>query len=147
MATRAKFARLAQYSREFGEASHIFFKNGLWQMSVSLVSPGKVVGECRRVWRVLAKLLANISEFGESQNKSKKRIFGEYSHSLNLLNLQHSPNYGKLIILFFVCSVYATNKCRNLWKDFTLTFLSFPWASLTTFHRYLSTFKMLKIIK
>ena len=124
MTTRAKFARLAQYSREFSKASHIFSK--------------MVFGECWRVWRVLAKLLANVSEFGESQNKSKKRIFGEYSHSLNSQNSQHLPNCGKLIILYFVCSVlYATNKCRNLWKDLTLTFLSFPWASLTTFHRYL----------
>ncbi len=39
MATRAKFARLASYSREFGKASHIFLKNGLWQMSASLASP------------------------------------------------------------------------------------------------------------
>ena len=142
MATRAKFARLAQYSRKFSKASHIFFKNGLWRMLASLASPGKVVCECRRVWRVLAKLLANVSEFGESQNKSKKRIFGEYSHSLNSRNSQHSPNCGKLIILYFVCSVlYTTNKCRNLWKDFTLTFLSFPWASLTTFYRCLHYFQ------
>ncbi len=39
MATRAKFARLASYSRKFGEASHIFLENGLWPMSASLASP------------------------------------------------------------------------------------------------------------
>jgi hypothetical protein len=41
MATRPKFARLAQYSCKFGEASHIFLKNGLWQMSESLASASK----------------------------------------------------------------------------------------------------------
>jgi hypothetical protein len=55
MATRAKFARLAQYSRKFSKASHIFFK--------------KAFGKCGRVWRVLAKLLANVDEFGESSQK------------------------------------------------------------------------------
>ena len=39
MATRAKFARLARYSRKFVEASHIFLKNGLWRVSASLASP------------------------------------------------------------------------------------------------------------
>jgi hypothetical protein len=38
MATRAKFTRLAHYSCEFGEANHIFLKNGFWQMSASLAS-------------------------------------------------------------------------------------------------------------
>ncbi len=39
MATRTKFVRLAHYSREYGKASHIFLKNGLWQMLASLASP------------------------------------------------------------------------------------------------------------
>ncbi len=39
MATCAKFARLENNSGEFGEASHIFLKNGLWQMSASPASP------------------------------------------------------------------------------------------------------------
>ncbi len=39
MATRAKFARLAGYSREFVKASHIFLENGLWRVSASLASP------------------------------------------------------------------------------------------------------------
>jgi hypothetical protein len=39
MATRAKFARLAHYSRKFGEASQIFLKNCLWQMLANLASP------------------------------------------------------------------------------------------------------------
>jgi hypothetical protein len=50
MATRAKFAGLADYSREFGKASHIFLKNGFWRMSASLASLAKRFGKCRQVW-------------------------------------------------------------------------------------------------
>ncbi len=39
MATRAKFARLACYSREFVEESHIFLENGFWRVLASLASP------------------------------------------------------------------------------------------------------------
>ncbi len=39
MANCAKFERLTNYSCKFGEASHIFLKNGIWRMLVSLVSP------------------------------------------------------------------------------------------------------------
>ena len=39
MATRAKFARLARYSRECVEASHIFLKNLPKRVSASLASP------------------------------------------------------------------------------------------------------------
>jgi hypothetical protein len=42
MATRPKFARMANYSCECVEASHIFLKKALWRMSASLASPGKV---------------------------------------------------------------------------------------------------------
>jgi hypothetical protein len=69
MATCEIGASLTNYSREFSEVSHIFLKNGLWQISASLASPRKTareswrvwrvrakqVGECRRVWRVRAK--------------------------------------------------------------------------------------------
>jgi hypothetical protein len=48
MATRAKFARLKNYSREFGEASHIFLKNGIWQMLASLAIP------CNTAWQMSA---------------------------------------------------------------------------------------------
>ncbi len=51
MATRAKFARLAQYSRNVtGKASHIFLKNGVWRTLVSVASPAKLLGECWQVW-------------------------------------------------------------------------------------------------
>ncbi len=39
MATRAKFARLAHYSRKFVKASDILIENGLWRVSASLTSP------------------------------------------------------------------------------------------------------------
>jgi hypothetical protein len=55
MATRKIGASLANYSREFSEASHIFLKNGLWQISASLASPSKTARKFRRVWRVQAK--------------------------------------------------------------------------------------------
>jgi hypothetical protein len=42
MATRPKFARMANYSCKCVEASHIFLKKALWQMWASLASPGKV---------------------------------------------------------------------------------------------------------
>jgi hypothetical protein len=66
MATRSKFARMANYSCECGEASHIFLKNGVWQMSACLAIGvilkelyyrGKWFGECWRVWRVRATRL------------------------------------------------------------------------------------------
>jgi hypothetical protein len=43
---------LALYSHQFGEASHIFLKNGLWGMSASLANPAELLGECRRVWQI-----------------------------------------------------------------------------------------------
>ena len=42
--------RLARYSREFGEASHIFLENGLWQVSASLASLPNTA------WRMSASL-------------------------------------------------------------------------------------------
>ncbi len=62
MATRAKFARLANYSRKFVEASHIFLKNGLWRMLASRASPRKSAWQMSvsraslRSTRVLAKV-------------------------------------------------------------------------------------------
>ncbi len=64
MATRAKFGRLPSYSREFGEASHIFLENCLWRMSASLASPrntawrmsASLASPRNTAWRVLASL-------------------------------------------------------------------------------------------
>jgi hypothetical protein len=52
MATRTKFARLSQYWCKFSKASHIFLKNGLWQMLASLASPAKLLGECWQIWQI-----------------------------------------------------------------------------------------------
>ncbi len=49
----AKFARLARYSGEFVEASHIFLENGLWRVSASLASPRNTA---RRMSASLASL-------------------------------------------------------------------------------------------
>jgi hypothetical protein len=93
MATRAKFARLAQYSREFSEAIHIFFKNGIWGMPSSLVSP------CKRGWQMwaslanLAKVLANVGESCESSQKCLVNVgkSGKYLPS-HLVNVGTSPH-------------------------------------------------------
>ncbi len=73
MATHAPFARLAHYSCKFSEASHIFLKNGLWQMSASLVST------CQTACRMSASF----------------RFLG-ILYSSDLLNL---PNLEKTVIL------------------------------------------------
>ncbi len=50
MATRPKFAKMANYSCECVEASHIFLKNGIWKMSASLPSPRNMA------WQMVASL-------------------------------------------------------------------------------------------
>ena len=50
MATRPKFARMANYSCECVEASHIFLKKALWQMSANVSSPTKTG------WQMLANV-------------------------------------------------------------------------------------------
>jgi hypothetical protein len=62
MATRTKFARLAEYSRKFSKASHIILKNGLWQMSASLSSPPK------SAWRMSASPHKSAWQMSVSQN-------------------------------------------------------------------------------
>ncbi len=95
MATRKFGASLTNYSHEFSKASHIFLKNGLWQISASLASPIKTACEFRQVWRVFAKRLSECCESGESRiflkmailastcTRQKRQVFGGYLHSLN----------------------------------------------------------------
>ena len=60
MASSAKFADSRNTC-----ASHIFFKNGIWQMSASLASPRKMVWRMstslasprKTVWQMLARLV------------------------------------------------------------------------------------------
>jgi hypothetical protein len=76
-------ARLAKFVKTLKKhyfvilASHIFLKNGYWEMSASPAST------CQTAWRMLAslmclsKLLGECSEFGESAKTSEKGHFGE----------------------------------------------------------------------
>jgi len=78
MATRPKFTRRAHYSCECVKASHIFLKNGLWQVSGK---SGK--SEQNR--------LANVGESGESVQHGFANVCesGEYLPSL-LMNVGSS---------------------------------------------------------
>jgi hypothetical protein len=125
MATCPKFARLAHYSCECVEASHIFLKNGLWQMSASLASLCNTawqmsrvwqiratwLGECRRVWRVRAARLGKCWQvwqvlakpLDECWPKKDRSIYAQITYficikwsSLNLLNLPNSPSLQNL---------------------------------------------------
>ncbi len=80
MATRTEIARLANYSHEFGKASHIFLKNGLWWitaspcksawwMSMSLASHAKVFGKCGLVWRVL-----RVREYAHTRQSAHDKV-------------------------------------------------------------------------
>jgi hypothetical protein len=48
-----------------------------------------------QVWRVFNKTFGECFKSGTSQNIPNYCHFGKYSHSLNLLNSQHSPNWAK----------------------------------------------------
>jgi hypothetical protein len=67
MVTRPKFARMANYSCECVEASHIFLKNGLWRIvgesGEYSVNGSANVGESGEY---SVNGLANVSESGES---------------------------------------------------------------------------------
>ncbi len=69
MATHPEFAKMANYSRECVEASHIFVKNGECRTWANVLSPGKVVGECRRMYRVRGKWLANVGRMYRVRGK------------------------------------------------------------------------------
>jgi hypothetical protein len=60
MATREIGASLANYSREFSEANHIFLKNGLWRVSASPRKTawrmsGSLASTRQASWRMLAQ--------------------------------------------------------------------------------------------
>jgi hypothetical protein len=81
MATHPKFARLAHYSCECVEASHIFLKNGVWQVS----------GESGESGESEQNRLANVSESGKSVQLGFANVCesGEYLPSL-LMNVGSS---------------------------------------------------------
>ena len=75
MATRPKFAKMANYSCECVEASHILVKNGLWRM-----------------WSSLASIQNAFGEFGEFRNIYKLTRFMYKTLILYVLNgLPYSP--------------------------------------------------------
>ncbi len=76
-----QICRLAHYSCKFGKASHIFLKNGLWQMSASLASPSRHFGK-----------------FGKFLSQVVFQIFlGIKQSSLPLLNSPNLPNLPNLL--------------------------------------------------
>jgi hypothetical protein len=115
MATRPKFAKMVNYSRECVEASHIFLKNSpkrvlaslasprntarrvlaslaslrntAWRMSASLASPGNTA------WQMSASL-ASPTHF------RKRRVSREYSNSLNSPASSHCLFFFLVVIIF-----------------------------------------------
>ncbi len=72
MATRPKFAKMANYLCECVEASHIFLKNGLWRMSASLASPRK------SAWGMSASLVSTCQVLAYDK-------VGRFRHKLHIL--------------------------------------------------------------
>jgi hypothetical protein len=83
MATRPKFAKMANYSREcveceshFGECRRMYRVSNVLspgkvvgECRSNVSSPGKVVGECGRMYRVRAKGLANVGRMYRVRTK------------------------------------------------------------------------------
>ncbi len=89
MATRLKLARMANYSCECVEASHIFVKNGLWQMWSSLASTtnGHILTNAS-----LASIQNAFGKFGKFRNIYKLARFMYKTLILYVLNgLPYSP--------------------------------------------------------
>ncbi len=81
MATRPKFAKMANYSCECVEASHIFLKNGLWQMSGECIESGesgwRMSGECiesdqNRLAIVGASKIGCLMTYENAENDKRK---------------------------------------------------------------------------
>ena len=97
MATRPKFAEMANYSCEcesqFGECRRMYRVS-------NVSSPGKRVGEClANVWRMSGECIESgekgwrmSGECIESGQNGENGHFGEYSNSPNSLKPTHSPN-------------------------------------------------------
>jgi hypothetical protein len=107
MATRPKFAKMANYSCECVEASHIFLKNGECRMWANVSSPGKWLANVRRMYRVRGKWLANVGrmyrvrpkQVGKCRRKQDRLFYAQITYficikrsSLHWLNSPNSPN-------------------------------------------------------
>ena len=132
MATRARFAWLAQYSREFSEAFFIFLKNGLWRMSASLASLTHF--RKRPFWRVLefAKFAGEWPFLSFSPKWIRRGMCTIYSKLTNKTIFLFFPKWirrerphfhNKMNIIFFQmsteknCVIFSLNK-KNLFPLF-----------------------------
>ena len=89
MATHPKFVKMANYLCECVEASHIFVKNGLWQMWSSLAS---TTNDHILANAILASIQNAFGEFGEFRNIYKLACFMYKTLILYVLNgLPYSP--------------------------------------------------------
>ena len=124
MATRPKFTRMANYSCECVETSHIFPEMAFGECGRVWQVRAKQVGECRRVWRVLAKPL------DECWHKKDRLFYAQITYficiklfSLHSLNSPNSPNSLNLrktrqTCLLRVWRVLAKwfGKCWQVWR-------------------------------
>ena len=86
MATRPKFAKMANYSCECVEASHIILENGLWRMSASLASPrnmawrmsASLASPRKSAWRMSASLASTCQVLAHDK-------VGRFRHKLHIL--------------------------------------------------------------
>jgi hypothetical protein len=86
MATRPKFVKMANYSCECVEASHIFLKNGFWRMSASLASPRNMARQIlaslasprKSAWRMSGSLASTCQVLAHDK-------VGRFRHKLHIL--------------------------------------------------------------
>ena len=108
MATRPKFARMANYLCECVETSHIFLKKALWRMwaspakvgwrmSTNVSSPGKVG------WRMSANVSSPTKQVGECRRKQDRLFYAQITYficikrsSLQLAKFAKVAKFAKL---------------------------------------------------
>ncbi len=107
MATRAKFAWLAQYSCKF------FSKMAFGECRLVWRVRAKQVGECRRVWRVLAKPL------DECWLKQDRSFYAQITYFIWIKRSSlHSLNSPNLLNLCKTCQTCLSRVWRVLAKWF-----------------------------
>ena len=124
MATRPKFAKMANYSCECVEASHIFLK--------------KPFGECERMYRVRAKQGGEFGKFSEFLSQvilyTKKIFLCIKRSSLPSPNSPNSPNSPKQVTK--ICSILAKfagashKNLANFWRVLEFAKFAGEWPLL-----------------
>ncbi len=124
MATRPKFAKLANYSCECVEASHIFLKSGECRTWANVLSPGKLVGECRANVSSPGKLVgecrANVSSpgklVGECWRKQDRSFYAQITYFICIkrssLHWLNSPNSLNSLNLCKSCQICLSRMYR-----------------------------------